>query len=196
MKISTNWLKTLINKDIPVTEMAELLTASGLEVEGIEVSESVKGGLKGLVVGQILECGKHPDADRLSITRVDIGTGTALSIVCGAPNVAVNQKVIVATVGTKLYPTEGEPFEIKKSKIRGAASEGMICAEDEIGLGKSHAPARTAGARIRPAAIVHRAAGDLRTHGRCLCGTGSTGRTRGSPALRRMPGVSRAEVLS
>ncbi len=139
MKISVNWLKTLINKDIPAAAIADLLTASGLEVEGTETSESVKGGLKGLVVGHVLECGKHPDADRLSLTKVDIGSGEPLSIVCGAPNVAAGQKVIVATIGAKLYPTEGEPFEIKKSKIRGAASEGMICAEDEIGLGKSHA---------------------------------------------------------
>jgi phenylalanyl-tRNA synthetase beta chain len=139
MKISYNWLKTLINIELPVNELADKLTAAGLEVEGIESFESMKGGLKGLVVGHILECGKHPDADRLSLTRVDIGTGEPLSIVCGAPNVAAGQKVIVATVGTKLFPMEGEPFEIKKSKIRGAASEGMICAEDEIGLGKSHA---------------------------------------------------------
>jgi phenylalanyl-tRNA synthetase beta chain len=139
MKISYNWLTTLINKHIPVEATAELLTASGLEVEGTETSESVKGGLKGLVVGYVTECVKHPDADRLSLTKVDVGTGELLSIVCGAPNVAAGQKVIVATPGTKLYPTQGEPFEIKKSKIRGAASEGMICAEDEIGLGKSHA---------------------------------------------------------
>ena len=101
MKISTNWLKTLINKDIPVIEMAELLTGAGLEVEGVETFETVKGGLNGLVVGHILECGKHPDADRLSITKVDIGEAKPLSIVCGAPNVAAGQKVIVATVGTK-----------------------------------------------------------------------------------------------
>jgi len=139
MKISYNWLKTLLNVTIPAEEAASILTFSGLEVESVESFESLKGGLKGLVVGHVLECTKHPDADRLSITKVDIGSGEPLSIVCGAPNVAAGQKVIVATVGTKLYPTEGEPFEIKKSKIRGAVSEGMICAEDEIGLGKSHA---------------------------------------------------------
>jgi phenylalanyl-tRNA synthetase beta chain len=138
MKISYNWLKTLVNTDINADEAAALLTASGLEVEALESFESLKGGLKGFVVGHVLECGKHPDADRLSLTKVDIGSGEPLSIVCGAPNVAAGQKVIVATIGTKLYPAEGEPFEIKKSKIRGAASEGMICAEDEIGLGKSH----------------------------------------------------------
>lgn len=139
MKISYNWLKTLINTNLTADDAATRLTSSGLEVEAVESFESLKGGLKGLVVGHILECQKHPDADRLSLTKVDVGTGEPLSIVCGAPNVAAGQKVIVATIGTKLYPTEGEPFEIKKSKIRGAASEGMICAEDEIGLGKSHA---------------------------------------------------------
>lgn len=139
MKISYNWLKTLINTDLPAEEAATLLTSSGLEVEAVESFESLKGGLKGLVVGHVIECGKHPDADRLSLTKVDIGTGEHLSIVCGAPNVAAGQKVIIASIGTKLFPSEGEPFEIKKSKIRGAASEGMICAEDEIGLGKSHA---------------------------------------------------------
>lgn len=139
MKISLNWLKTLINTDISADEISTLLTASGLEVEGTETFESLQGGLKGLVVGQVLECAKHPDADRLSLTKVDVGAGEALSIVCGAPNVAAGQKVIVATVGTKLFPVSGEPFEIKKSKIRGAVSEGMICAEDEIGFGASHA---------------------------------------------------------
>jgi phenylalanyl-tRNA synthetase beta chain len=138
MKISFNWLKTLVNISSSVEETAALLTASGLEVEALENFESLKGGLKGLVVGHILECGKHPDADRLSLTKVDIGKGEPLSIVCGATNVAAGQKVIVATVGTKLYPTSGEPFEIKKSKIRGSLSEGMICAEDEFGLGTSH----------------------------------------------------------
>lgn len=139
MKISYNWLKTLINTELSAQEAADLLTFSGLEVEGIEPFESLQGGLKGLVVGHILECTKHPDADKLSLTKVDVGADEALSIVCGAPNVAAGQKVIVATIGTKLYPTTGEPFEIKKSKIRGALSEGMICAEDEIGLGESHA---------------------------------------------------------
>lgn len=138
MKISYNWLKTLIQTEMTAEQAAELLTASGLEVEGMETFESIPGGLNGIVIGEVLEKEKHPDADRLSLTKVNIGTGEPLSIVCGAPNVAAGQKVLVATVGAKLYPTEGEPFEIKKSKIRGAASEGMICAEDEIGLGKSH----------------------------------------------------------
>ncbi len=138
MKISYNWLKTLINIDLTPQQIDEHLTSSGLEVEGIEAFETVKGGLKGIVVGEVVEKEKHPDADKLSITKVNIGAAELLNIVCGAPNVAAGQKVLVATIGSKLYPTTGEPFEIKKSKIRGAASEGMICAEDEIGLGTSH----------------------------------------------------------
>lgn len=139
MKVTYNWLKTLIPVELAPQEVADLLTSSGLEVEGIETFETVPGGLKGLVVGEVVSKEKHPDADRLSLTKVDVGQGEPLSIVCGAPNVEAGQKVIVALVGAKLYPAEGEPFEIKKSKIRGALSEGMICAEDEIGMGKSHA---------------------------------------------------------
>ncbi len=139
MKISYNWLKSLVNLSLTADEAGARLTAAGLEVEGIELVESIPGGLKGLVVGKVESCEKHPDADRLNLTTVNIGSGDLLSIVCGAPNVAAGQKVIVATIGAKLYPSEGEPFEIKKSKIRGAVSEGMLCAEDEIGLGKSHA---------------------------------------------------------
>ncbi len=138
MKISYNWLKTLIDIDLTPQQIDEYLTSSGLEVEGIEAFETVKGGLKGIVVGEVVEKEKHPDADKLSITKVNVGGPELLNIVCGAPNVAAGQKVLVATIGAKLYPTNGEPFEIKKSKIRGAASEGMICAEDEIGLGTSH----------------------------------------------------------
>jgi phenylalanyl-tRNA synthetase beta chain len=138
MKISLNWLKTLINIDLTPGQVDEYLTSSGLEVEGIESFESVKGGLKGIVIGEVVEKEKHPDADKLSITKVNVGGTELLNIVCGAPNVAAGQKVLVAMIGAKLYPTTGEPFEIKKSKIRGAASEGMICAEDEIGLGTSH----------------------------------------------------------
>ena len=138
MKISYNWLKKLINLDESPEVIAEHLTHCGLEVESIEKFESVKGGLKGMVIGKVIHKEKHPDADRLSITKVDIGTNEALNIVCGAPNVAEGQKVVIATIGAKLFPSEGDPFEIKKSKIRGALSEGMICAEDEIGLGKSH----------------------------------------------------------
>lgn len=138
MKISYNWLKEYIKTDLSPDKAAELLTGCGLEVESIEKYESVKGGLEGMVIGEVKTKEKHPDADRLSITTVDIGTGTLLNIVCGAANVAAGQKVVVATVGATLYPTSGEPFQIKKSKIRGQLSEGMICAEDEIGLGTSH----------------------------------------------------------
>ncbi len=116
-----------------------MLTGAGLEVEGIHTLEAVEGGLEGIVIGEVLTCERHPDADRLRVTTVDIGTGTPSNIVCGAPNVAAGQKVVVATVNSTLYPTGGEPFKIKKSKIRGAVSEGMICAEDEIGIGASHA---------------------------------------------------------
>ncbi len=139
MKISINWLKTLVKTDLKTEEIAARLTAAGLEVEGAEPFESVKGGLNGLVTGLVVSCDKHPDADRLSVTQVDIGGPALLTIVCGAPNVAAGQKVIVATVGTTLYPSDGEALLIKKSKIRGVPSEGMICAEDEIGLGSSHA---------------------------------------------------------
>lgn len=139
MKISFAWLKKLIQFNQTPDEVAELLTSSGLEVESIEKVETIKGGLKGMVIGEVVEKSKHPDADKLSLTKVNVGGSELLDIVCGAPNVAAGQKVVVATVGAKLFPTEGEPFVIKKSKIRGAVSEGMLCAEDEIGLGKSHA---------------------------------------------------------
>jgi len=138
MKISINRLKHYITLSENPEEIAALLTRSGLEVEGVEEFVSVPGGLQGVVIGEVLTCEKHPDADKLSLTTVDTGSAI-VPIVCGAPNVAKGQKVIVATVGAKLYPSEGEPFEIKKAKIRGQVSEGMICAEDEIGLGSSHA---------------------------------------------------------
>jgi len=138
MKISYNWLKNYLNVNLSADDAGKILTDCGLEVESIEKFESLKGGLKGIVVGEVKTKEKHPDADRLSVTTVDVGTGTLLNIVCGAANVAAGQKVLVATVGAMLYPTIGEPFEIKKSKIRGLPSEGMICAEDEIGLGTSH----------------------------------------------------------
>ena len=138
MKISLNWLKSYINFELSNEKLQHLLTDIGLEVESMELFESVKGGLKGLVVGHVTEREKHPDADKLSICKVDVGS-EVLQIVCGAPNVAAGQKVIVALVGTKIHPSTGEPFEIKKAKIRGIESFGMICAEDEIGLGTSHA---------------------------------------------------------
>ncbi|MGL4632072.1 MAG: phenylalanine--tRNA ligase subunit beta, partial [Leadbetterella sp.] len=138
MKISYKQLKTLVDFSQSPEDIGKLLTQTGLEVEGIEQVDTVKGGYRGLVVGEVTSCEKHPDADKLKLTKVDIGTGILLDIVCGAPNVAMGQKVVVATVGSELYPTEGDPFQIKKSKIRGALSEGMLCAEDEIGLGTSH----------------------------------------------------------
>jgi len=138
MKISYNWLKRYLKTDLSATAAGALLTGGGLEVESIEKYESVEGGLEGLFVGEVKTKEKHPDADKLSICTVDVGNSKILTIVCGASNVAAGQKVIVAVEGTRLYPSEGEPFVIKKSKIRGQASEGMICAEDEIGLGKSH----------------------------------------------------------
>ena len=139
MIVSYNSLKKLIDFPHNPEELSALLTDTGLEVEGLHEVLPVPGGLKGLVIGEVKYCIKHPNADKLNCTKVDIGAGEMLDIVCGAPNVAAGQKVIVATVGATLYPTGGEPFEIKKSKIRGEVSEGMICAEDEIGLGTSHA---------------------------------------------------------
>ena len=139
MRISYNWLKQFIKIDWKSDETAALLTDLGLEVEVVEAFESVTGGLKGIVVGHVLTCEKHPDADKLKITTVDLGDGNApVQIVCGANNVAAGQKVPVATIGTKLYDKDGNAFEIKKGKIRGQESHGMICAEDEIGLGNSH----------------------------------------------------------
>jgi phenylalanyl-tRNA synthetase beta chain len=137
MKISYNWIKNYINTDLSPEEIGKILTETGLEVEGIERLESVKGGLEGVFVGEVLSCEKHPDADRLKVTTVSIGA-EPLQIVCGAANVAVGQKVAVATVGTTLYPSSGEPIKMKVSKIRGVESHGMLCAEDELGLGESH----------------------------------------------------------
>lgn len=139
MKISYNWLKGYIDIDIEPLELGKILTNTGLEVEGIEKFESVRGGLQGVVIGKVLTCKKHPNADKLSVTTVDIGSGESVQIVCGAPNVAVGQTVPVATVGATLYPSESaDGFTIKKANIRGESSSGMICAEDELGLGTSH----------------------------------------------------------
>jgi phenylalanyl-tRNA synthetase beta chain len=139
MRISYNWLKQFIKIDLAAEETADLLTDLGLEVEGVDKYESLKGGLQGVVVGHVLTCEKHPDADKLKITTVDLGDGNApVQIVCGAPNVAAGQKVPVATIGTKVFDKEGNAFEIKKGKIRGQESHGMICAEDELGLGSNH----------------------------------------------------------
>ncbi|WNM18647.1 phenylalanine--tRNA ligase subunit beta [Flavobacterium capsici] len=138
MKISYNWLKQFIKIDLKSEETAAILTDLGLEVETVEKFQSIPGGLEGVVVGHVLSCEKHPDADRLKITKVDLGDGNPVQIVCGASNVAAGQKVPVATIGTKLFDKEGVAFEIKKGKIRGQESHGMICAEDELGLGTSH----------------------------------------------------------
>lgn len=139
MTLSYNWLSEYINLPESVEELAETLTSTGLEVESIHAFESVKGGLKGVVIGEVITCSKHPNADKLSLTTVDVGQGKPLSIVCGAPNVAKGQKVLVALSGSTIYPTNGEPITIKPTKIRGEQSEGMICAEDEVGLGIGHA---------------------------------------------------------
>lgn len=138
MKISYNWLKQFIKTDWNSEETAALLTDLGLEVEVVEKYQSIKGGLEGIVVGHVLTCVPHPDADRLKLTTVDIGTGTPIQVVCGAANVDAGQNVPVATIGTVLYDKEGTAFTIKKGKIRGQESHGMICAEDELGLGESH----------------------------------------------------------
>jgi phenylalanyl-tRNA synthetase beta chain len=138
MKISYNWLQQFLHINWEATKTGELLTDLGLEVEGIEIRESIKGSLKGVVVGKVLTCIQHPNADRLKITTVDLGDGNPVQIVCGAPNVAAGQKVPVAMIGTILYDEKGAGFKIKKGKIRGEESHGMICAEDELGLGKGH----------------------------------------------------------
>lgn len=138
MKISYNWLSEYL-PGIPEPEkLSSILTSVGLEVESLERFEEIKGSLHGLVIGEVIECLKHPGADKLKLTKVNTGKGEALQIVCGAPNVAVGQKVIVATVGTTIHPLNGDPFTMKKANIRGEESNGMICAEDEIGLGESH----------------------------------------------------------
>lgn len=135
MKLSLNWLRKYLNLSYTPEKIAEILTTIGLEVEGIEKVEFIKGGLKGVVTGEVIFCEKHPDADRLSVTQVNIGDETPLQIVCGAPNVAIGQKVLVSTIGTILNNEDGSTFTIKKGKIRGVESQGMICSEKELGLG-------------------------------------------------------------
>lgn len=139
MNISYKWLKDHIDIDTKPEELSLILTNVGLEVEVLDVVQSIPGGLAGLVIGEVKSCEQHPNADKLKVTTVDVGQADLLHIVCGAPNVAVGQKVIVATVGSTVHPTSGEPFKINKSKIRGEVSEGMLCGEDEVGLGNSHA---------------------------------------------------------
>lgn len=138
MKVSYNWLKKYVATEKSPQELDKILTDTGLEVEGVEEVEAIKGGLAGVVIGEVVACEKHPDADKLNVTQVNVGEAELLTIVCGAPNVAKGQKVVVAIVGSTLYPTPDEPFKIKKAKIRGVESFGMICAEDELGIGVSH----------------------------------------------------------
>lgn len=138
MKISYNWLKQFIKLPENAEKTGELLTDLGLEVEGIANFQSVKGGLEGIVVGHVLSCEPHPNADRLQLTKINLGNGEEVQIVCGAPNIGAGQKVPVATIGTVLYDEKGESWEIKKGKIRGEVSFGMICSEKELGLGQSH----------------------------------------------------------
>ncbi|WP_124640559.1 phenylalanine--tRNA ligase subunit beta [Amniculibacterium aquaticum] len=138
MKISNNWLKDYIQIDLKSDKIGDYLTDIGLEVEGIDKFESIKGSLEGIVVGKVLTCEKHPNADKLSLTTVNLGNDKVVNIVCGAPNVAAGQVVPVATVGTKIYAKDGSFFEIKEAKIRGEQSQGMICAEDELGLSEDH----------------------------------------------------------
>lgn len=137
MKISYNWLKDYIDIDLDPERLSEILTDLGLEVESVDTYEQIKGNLKNYFIGEVLTCGKHPNADKLSVTTVNVGTGETLNIVCGAPNVAAGQKVVVATIGAEVYMGD-KSFTIQKTKLRGEPSEGMICAEDELGLGTSH----------------------------------------------------------
>ncbi len=154
MNISYNWLKQFINLPWDAEKTGELLTDLGLEVEGIEDFSSVKEGLEGVVVGHVLECEQHSNADRLKVTKVDVGDGEILQVVCGATNVAKGQKVPVAPVGTTLYDAEGKPWTINKGNIRGEISEGMICAEDELGLGKSHDGIMVLDSKLKPGTLI------------------------------------------
>jgi len=138
VKVSYNWLKDYLDIDKPVDEVSEILTNLGLEVEKVEDFESIKGSLDGIIVGEVLSCKKHPNADRLKLTNIDLGEKGKFEIVCGAPNIEKGQKVPVATIGSVIYTNSGEKIKILKSKIRGVVSNGMVCAEDEIGLGESH----------------------------------------------------------
>ena len=150
MKISINWLKEYLETNSQPEEISEILTNLGLEVEKLSLFESVKGGLNGVVAGKVLECGKHPDADRLKVTSIDLGDNVISEIVCGAPNIEKGQIVPVAKVGTKIYTSHGTEIKIKKSKIRGVVSNGMVCAEDEIGLGQSHDGIMILDSNIKP----------------------------------------------
>ncbi|HZF64173.1 MAG TPA: phenylalanine--tRNA ligase subunit beta, partial [Chitinophagaceae bacterium] len=139
MTISYKWLSEYLPVEVEPEKLSHILTSIGLEVEKMEAYGEVKGGLAGLVIGEVLQTEKHPNADKLTLTKVNIGAPEPLQIVCGAPNVAAHQKVVVAPVGATIFPTSGAPLTMKSATIRGIESQGMICAEDEIGLGSSHA---------------------------------------------------------
>jgi phenylalanyl-tRNA synthetase beta chain len=139
MTISYKWLSDYLPVTVDPERLSVILTSVGLEVEKMHAYEEIKGGLKGLLIGEVLETEQHPNADKLKLTKVSVGNPEPLQIVCGAPNVAPGQKVVVAPVGTTIYPSTGDPLTMKIAKIRGVESQGMICAEDEIGLGSSHA---------------------------------------------------------
>ena len=138
MQISYKWLREYVDTELTPNELDDLLTFSGLEVEGVEKVETIKGGLEHVVIAKVLTCEPHPNSDHLHITTVDVGGERPLDIVCGAPNVAAGQKVVCAQIGTKIYTSDDEFYEIKKGKLRGAVSEGMLCAADELQLGTSH----------------------------------------------------------
>ncbi len=154
MKISINWLKEYVQTDLDPVEISEILTNLGLEVEKIELFESIKGGLEGVIAGKVVECVKHPNADRLKLTSIDLGNNQISEIVCGAPNIEKGQMVPVAVVGSKIFTNEGVEIKIKKSKIRGVVSNGMVCAEDEIGLGDSHDGIMVLDKKIKPGTPV------------------------------------------
>ena len=156
MTISYNWLHDYLPVKIEPEKLSRILTSIGLEVESMELFEEVKGGFRGLVIGEVVECQKHPNADKLSLTKVDIGQDSMLSIVCGAPNIAKGQKVVVAPVGATIYPLTGPPITMKVARIRGEESQGMICAPDEIGISNDHN-----GVLVLPATI--------QTRNACLC---------------------------
>ena len=155
MKISINWLKEYVQTDSNPVEISGILTNLGLEVEKIESFESIKGGLEGVIAGKVIECVKHPNADRLKLTSIDLGNNQISEIVCGAPNIEKGQMVPVAVVGSKIYTNEGIEIKIKKSKIRGVVSNGMVCAEDEIGLGDSHDGIMVLDKKIKPGTPVN-----------------------------------------
>ena len=150
MKISINWLKEYLETKSNPEEISDILTNLGLEVEKILPFESVKGGLTGVVAGKVLKCEKHPNADRLKVTSIDLGNNETSEIVCGAPNIMEGQIVPIAKVGSKIYTNGGDEIKIKKSKIRGVVSNGMVCAEDEIGLGESHDGIMVLDNKIKP----------------------------------------------